>query len=249
MASTPHITLHNGVTIPQLGLGVFQVPADDTAAVVHAALDMGYRHIDTAQMYGNERQVGEGIARSDVPREDVFVTTKLANDRHGHDSAITALEESLTRLGTEYVDLYLIHWPWPQEGNYLETWQAFEKLAANGRARAIGVSNFQPEHLDHLAAHSDTVPAVNQIELHPAFQQTELRAYHAMHDIATEAWSPIAQGKVLDDSVITELAARHGRSPAQIVLRWHIQLGDIVFPKSVTPSRIAENIDIFDFEL
>ncbi|HEX9336413.1 MAG TPA: aldo/keto reductase [Pseudonocardiaceae bacterium] len=249
MVSTPHITLRNGVTMPQFGLGVFQVPANHTAAVVQAALDAGYRLIDTAQMYGNERQVGEGIARSDVPREDVFVTTKLANDLHGYDGAIAALDESLNQLGTDYVDLYLIHWPWPQQGRYLETWQAFEKVAADGRARAIGVSNFQPQHLDRLAADSNTVPAVNQIELHPAFQQAELRTYHATHGIATEAWSPIAQGKVLGEPVITELAERHGRSPAQIVLRWHIQLGNIVFPKSATPSRIAENIDIFDFAL
>jgi len=249
MASIPHIALHNGVTIPQVGLGVFQVPADDTAAVVHTALDAGYRHIDTAQMYGNEGQVGDGIARSGVPREDIFVTTKLANDRHGFDNAITALEERLARLGTDYVDLYLIHWPWPQRDRYVETWQAFEKLAADGRARAIGVSNVEPEHLNRLAAHTDTVPAVNQIELHPGFQQARSREFHARHGIVTEAWSPIAQGKVLDEPVITELARQYGRSPAQIVLRWHIQLGNVAFPKSVTPSRIAENIDIFDFEL
>ncbi|HEY1572074.1 MAG TPA: aldo/keto reductase [Pseudonocardiaceae bacterium] len=249
MASTPNITLHTGTTIPQFGLGVFQVPADDTAAVVWTALEAGYRHIDTAQMYGNEREVGEGIARSGVPREDVFVTTKLANERHGHDSAIAALDESLDRLGTDYVDLYLIHWPWPRQDHYVETWQAFEELAKDGKARAIGVSNFQPEHLDRLAENSDTVPVVNQIELHPALQQAPLRDYHARHGIATEAWSPIAQGRVLDETVVTDVAQRHGRSPAQVVLRWQTQLGNIVFPKSATPSRIAENIDIFDFAL
>lgn len=249
MASTPHITLNNGVSIPQFGLGVFQLPAGDTADTVAIALEAGYRLVDTAQMYGNEREVGEGIARSGVARDDVFITTKLANDRHGYDNAIRALDGSLAALGTDHVDLYLIHWPWPQQDHYVETWRAFEKLAADGRARAIGVSNFQPDHLDRLAAECDTIPAVNQIELHPLFQQNELREYHARHGIATQAWSPIAQGKALHDSVITALAERYGRSPAQIVLRWHIQLGNVVFPKSATPSRIADNIDIFDFEL
>jgi 2,5-diketo-D-gluconate reductase A len=243
------IRLTSGVEIPQFGFGVFQIPPPDTVAAVRNALDAGYRHIDTAQMYGNEREVGQAIAESGVPREDVFVTTKLANDRHGYDEAIAALGESLRRLGTDYVDLFLIHWPRPRLGRYVETWQAFEKLAADGRARSIGVSNFAPAHLDTLRANTDTVPDVNQVELHPAFQQPELRAYHRAHGIATEAWSPIAQGEVLDDPIIAELAERHDRTPAQVVLRWHIQLGNIVFPKSKTPSRIRENISIFDFEL
>jgi 2,5-diketo-D-gluconate reductase A len=249
MINVPNIKLNSGVKIPQFGFGVFQIPPFDTAAAVRTALEVGYRHIDTAQMYGNEREVGEGIRQSGVPREDVFVTTKLANDQHGYDEAIRALEGSLRRLGSDYVDLYLIHWPIPRRNKYVETWHAFEKLAADGRARSIGVSNFEPEHLDQLTQHSDTVPAVNQIELHPTFQQAELRKYHQQHGIATEAWSPIAQGAVLKEPIILELAERHGRTPAQVVLRWHIQLGDIVFPKSTTPSRIRENINIFDFEL
>ncbi|HEX3786336.1 MAG TPA: aldo/keto reductase [Pseudonocardiaceae bacterium] len=249
MASIPNVTLNDGATIPQFGFGVFQIDPSDTAAAVRTALDAGYRHIDTAQMYGNEREVRAGIAQSGVPREDVFITTKLANDRHGRDSAITALDESLNRLGTDYVDLYLIHWPRPRASRYVETWTAFEQLAEAGKARSIGVSNFQPAHLDALAAHTDTVPAVNQVELHPALQQAELRRYDREHGIATEAWSPIAQGKVLDEPVLTELAQRYGKTPAQVALRWHIQLGNIIFPKSVTPERIKENIDIFDFEL
>jgi 2,5-diketo-D-gluconate reductase A len=249
MANVPMITLHSGVTIPQLGFGVFQIPAHDTATAVDTALTAGYRHIDTAQMYGNEWEVGEGIARSGVPRAEVFITTKLDNDRHGYENAISALEESLRRLGTDYVDLYLIHWPRPQLNRYVETWQAFEKLAANGRARSIGVSNFRPADLGALAANTGTVPDVNQVELHPAFQRADLRQYHREHGIATEAWSPIAQGEVLDDPVLIRLAQQHGKSPAQVALRWHIQLGNIVFPKSATPARIKENIDIFDFAL
>ena len=249
MDNIPKITLNSGVMIPQFGFGVFQIPTEDTAAAVRTALTEGYRHIDTAQMYGNEREVGEGIRQSDVPREEVFITTKLANDRHGYDESITALRESLQRMGTEYVDLYLIHWPNPRADKYVETWRAFEKLAADGHTRSIGVSNFEPAHLDHLAAQTHTTPDVNQIELHPLFQQRELKRYHTEHGIATEAWSPIAQGAVLDDPLITELALRHGRSPAQVILRWHIQLGNIVFPKSSTSKRIKENINIFDFEL
>jgi 2,5-diketo-D-gluconate reductase A len=245
----PGIELNNGITIPQFGFGVFQIPPADTAAAVRVALDTGYRHLDTAQMYRNEQGVGEGIKQSGVPREDVFVTTKLANDAHGHDNAITALEGSLQRLGTDYVDLYLIHWPLPRKHLYVETWQGFDEILRAGKARAIGVSNFQQDHLDTLAKESDTTPAVNQIELHPYLQQPELRDYHRAHGIATEAWSPIAQGDVLDDPVLTGLAEKYGKTPAQVVLRWHIQLGTIVFPKSTTPARVRENIDIFDFEL
>jgi len=247
--SVPQVELNTGVSIPQLGFGVFQIPPEDTAAAVRTALDAGYRHIDTAQMYENEEGVGEGIRQSGLARGDVFVTTKLANDAHGHENAITALKGSLRRLGTDYVDLYLIHWPLPHRDEFVRTWQGFEEIRRAGLARAIGVSNFQPAHLDRLAEQTATVPAVNQIELHPALQQTELRAYHRAHGIATEAWSPLAQGGVLDDPVITDLAGKHGRTPAQVVLRWHLQLGNIVFPKSVTLERIHENIDVFGFEL
>ncbi|HEX3778364.1 MAG TPA: aldo/keto reductase [Pseudonocardiaceae bacterium] len=249
MASIPQLILPTGHSIPQFGFGVFQIDCADTAASVRTALEAGYRHIDTAQMYGNEKEVGEGIAGSGVPRSEIFITTKLANDRHGYDSAITALDESLERLGTDHVDLYLIHWPLPRKNRYVQTWQAFEKLAADGRARSIGVSNFQPEQLDTLAKETDTLPAVNQIELHPALQQERLRAYHRAAGIVTEAWSPIAQGAVLDDRDIRELADKYDKTPAQVVLRWHIQLDNVVFPKSINASRVRENIDIFDFEL
>jgi 2,5-diketo-D-gluconate reductase A len=245
----PAVALNNGVRIPQFGFGVFQIPPEETAQAVRTALEAGYRHIDTAQMYRNEAGVGAGVAESGLAREDVFVTTKLANDAHGHDNAITALEGSLRRLGFDYVDLYLIHWPLPHKDNYVRTWQGFEDILRAGKARAIGVSNFQPAHLDRLAEETGTVPAVNQIELHPALQQTELRSYHQAHGIATEAWSPLAQAEVLDDPVLTELAGKHDRTAAQIVLRWHIQLGTIVFPKSSSPGRIKQNIDVFGFEL
>jgi 2,5-diketo-D-gluconate reductase A len=249
MVAIPQIPLNSGRTIPQFGFGVFQIPPEKTAAAVRTALEIGYRHIDTAQMYRNERGVGEGLRQSGIAREDVFVTTKLNNGRHGHDSAIEALDESLRALGTDYVDLYLIHWPQARLRKYVDTWKAFEKVAADGRARSIGVSNFQREHLETLAAQTDTVPAVNQIELHPALQQVDLRTYHHARGIATEAWSPLAQGRVLGDPAIADMAAKYGRTPAQVVLRWHIQAGNIVFPKSSTPSRMRENIDIFDFEL
>jgi 2,5-diketo-D-gluconate reductase A len=248
-ANVPTVELNNGVRIPQFGFGVFQIPAEETAGTVRTALDAGYRHIDTAQMYRNEDGVGAGIADSGLAREDVFVTTKLANDAQGHDNAITALEGSLRRLGLDYVDLYLIHWPLPGKGKYVKTWQGFEALLRAGKARAIGVSNFQPAHLDRLAEETGTVPAVNQIELHPALQQAELREYHRAHGIATEAWSPLAQAEVLEDPVLAGLARKHGRTAAQVVLRWHIQLGNIVFPKSSTPDRIRQNIDVFGFEL
>ncbi|MCW0215691.1 MAG: aldo/keto reductase [Pseudonocardia sp.] len=246
----PTITLNNGVTIPQFGFGVFQIDRGDAVGAITSALDAGYRHIDTAQMYGNEADVGTAIAQSGIPRDEIFVTTKLNNDRHGHDDAIKALDESLDLLGLDHVDLFLIHWPRPRQDRYVETWTAFEQLQREGKARAIGVSNFQVPHLQRLAAETSTVPAVNQIELHPYFPQAELRAYHRENAIATEAWSPIGQGGgLLAEPTLQTLASKYGRTPAQIVLRWHVQLGNIVFPKSVTPSRIKENIDVFDFEL
>ncbi|MEV7097452.1 aldo/keto reductase [Amycolatopsis sp. NPDC051045] len=248
-ADVPARELNNGVRIPQFGLGVFQIPPEETAQAVRTALEAGYRHIDTAQLYGNEAGVGAGIAESGLAREDVFVTTKLANDAHGHDNAITALEGSLRRFGFDYVDLYLIHWPLPGKDNYVRTWQGFEDLLRAGKARAVGVSNFQPAHLDRLAEETSTVPAVNQIELHPALQQAELREYHRAHGIATQAWSPLAGADVLGDPVLAGLAEKHGRTAAQIVLRWHVQLGNIVFPKSVSPERMRQNIDVFGFEL
>ena len=250
MPDVPTTTLNNGVKIPQFGFGVFQIDPEETAQAVRTAFDAGYRHIDTAQMYGNEEGVGQAIREAGIPRDELFVTTKLDNDRHGRDEAGKALDESLRRLGLDHVDLYLIHWPRPQENRYVETWQGFEKLASEGRARAIGVSNFQVPHLERLALETGTVPAVNQIELHPRFPQQELRAYHRANAIATEAWSPIGQGgDLLEEQSLTSLADKYGKTPAQIVLRWQIELGNIVFPKSVTPARIAENIDVFDFEL
>ncbi len=251
MAQVPNIRLNNGVEIPQFGFGVFQVQPEDTAQTVRAAFDAGYRHIDTAQMYENEEQVGQAIAASGLGRDDIFVTTKLDNDAHGADKATAAMDESLRKLGLDHVDLFLIHWPRPQEDKFVETWGAFEKFAAAGKARAIGVSNFQVPHLERLAAETATVPAINQIELHPFLQQAELRAYHQQHGIATEAWSPLGgqDGPVLDDQSITGLSEKYGKTAAQVVLRWHLQQGNIVFPKSTTPSRIKENIDVFDFEL
>jgi 2,5-diketo-D-gluconate reductase A len=249
MTQVPNIRLNNGVRIPQFGFGVFQVPPADTADAVREAFAAGYRHIDTAQGYNNEAGVGAAIKDSGLPRDEVFVTTKLNNQGHGYDSAIAGLERSLTELGLEHVDLYLIHWPLPHLDRFVETWQGFEKVLADGKARSIGVSNFQPEHLDRLAKETQTVPAVNQIELHPKLTQQPLREYHAQHGIATEAWSPIAKGEVLSARTITSLADKYGRTPAQIVLRWQVQIGNIVFPKSVNPDRMRENIDVFDFEL
>ncbi|MHA6785489.1 aldo/keto reductase [Pseudonocardia saturnea] len=250
MAQVPNIRLNSGVEIPQFGFGVFQIDPEQVGPAVAAAFEAGYRHIDTAQMYRNETEVGQAIAASGLRRDEVFVTTKLDNDRHGHDEAVAALGESLDRLGLDHVDLFLIHWPCPAEDRYVETWKGFEKLAADGRARTIGVSNFQIPHLERLAAETGTVPAVNQIELHPRLPQEELRAYHREHGIATEAWSPIGQGgDLLRDERLVGLAEKYGKTPAQLVLRWHIELGNIVFPKSVTPARIRENIEVFDVEL
>ncbi len=247
----PTITLNNGRTIPQLGFGVFQIEPDKTADAVKTALDIGYRHIDTAEMYGNEKQVGEGIRNSGVDRDEVFVTSKLNNGFHEPDAARKAFEETLRDLGTDYVDLFLIHWPLPTryDGDFVSTWKTLEEFARDGRARSIGVSNFQPAHLERLAAETDTVPAVNQIEVHPYLVNEKARAASLNNAIAVEAWSPIAQGKVLDDPTIEKIASAVGKSTAQVVLRWHIQRGDIIFPKSVTPDRVKANFDIFDFEL
>jgi len=251
MAAVPRTTLNDGNAIPQLGFGVFQIPPAETAQAVTHALDAGYRHIDTAEMYGNERGVGEAIRARGLERSDVYVTSKLNNGFHEPDDARRAFDETLATLGFEYVDLFLIHWPLPTlyDGDFVSTWQTLEEFKSDGRARSIGVSNFQVAHLERLAAETDTVPAVNQIELHPYFQNREVAAYGREHGIATEAWAPIAQGKVLDDPTLTEIAGRAGRSVAQVVLRWHIQRGNIVFPKSVTPERIRENFELFDFEL
>jgi 2,5-diketo-D-gluconate reductase A len=239
----------DGNQIPQLGFGVFQVPPEDTAEAVTRALEVGYRLIDTAAMYGNEAGVGEAIAKSDLDRGEVFVTTKLPNDQHGHDAALRAFDHSLEQLGFDYVDLYLIHWPIPKNDLYVETWQALCELKESGRARSIGVSNFLVEHLERIISSTGEVPAVNQIEVHPQYQEEELRRYLREHEIVTEAYSPLGQGKVLEDPKIAAIAEAHARTPAQVVLRWHIQLGNVVIPKSVTPSRIEENFRIFDFEL
>ncbi|WP_138759981.1 aldo/keto reductase [Modestobacter altitudinis] len=250
MATVPTITLNNGIEIPQLGFGVYQVPPEDTADAVQAALEVGYRHIDTAEMYGNEKGVGEGIRASGVPREEVFVTSKLNNGFHAHDAALKAFDGTLEALGSDYVDLFLIHWPLPGiDVDYVETWKALEEIYRSGRAKSIGVSNFNAHHLRKLFGQTEIRPAVNQIEVHPYLAQDELRAFDADHEIATEAWSPIAQGKVLDDPTILRVAERHGKTASQVTLRWHVQRGDIVFPKSVTRSRVEENFDIFGFEL
>lgn len=248
-ATVPTVTLNNGIRMPQLGFGVFQVPDAETTAAVTSALEAGYRSIDTAAVYGNESGVGKALAASGIERDELFVTTKLWNADQGYDATLKAFDASLARLGLDYVDLYLIHWPTPDRDLYRESWRAIEKLVADGLVRTAGVSNFQPAHLRRLLDSSSLVPAVNQIELHPGLQQRELRALHAELGIATEAWSPLAQGAVLGDEAITNIAERHGRSPAQVVLRWHLQLGTIVIPKSVTPARIRENIDVFDFTL
>ncbi|WP_432247113.1 aldo/keto reductase [Streptomyces sanyensis] len=250
MTKVPSITLNNGVTMPQLGFGVWQVPDDEARTAVGTALEAGYRSIDTAAVYENEKGTGEALAASGLPREELFVTTKLWNSEQGRDATLRAFDASLGRLGLDYVDLYLIHWPMPAKDLYVETYKALEEIAAEGRAKAVGVSNFLPEHLERLIGETSVVPAVNQIELHPQLQQAAAREAHARYGIATEAWSPLGQGRgLLEVPTVVAVAQKHGRSPAQVVLRWHLQLGNVVIPKSVTPSRIAENIDVFGFEL
>ena len=249
--AVPALTLNDGNAIPQLGFGVFQIDSDDTTEAVLRALEVGYRHIDTAEMYGNEREVGEAVRASGLPREQVFVTSKLSNAFHRPDDARRAFDRTLSELGLGHVDLFLVHWPLPTlyDGDYVSTWKTLEEFQRDGRARSIGVSNFQVEHLERLAAEAEVVPAVNQVELHPYFLNEQVSAYGREHGIATEAWAPIAQGRILGDPVVGEIAERLGKTPAQVVLRWQIERGNIVFPKSTTPSRIEENFAIFDFEL
>ncbi|WP_251865502.1 aldo/keto reductase [Achromobacter sp. Marseille-Q4962] len=249
MAKVPAVKLNDGNSIPQLGLGVWQVPDDQAKDSVKEALAAGYRSVDTAAIYGNEAGVGAGLRASGVARKDLFIATKLWNDSHGYDEAHKAMDESLRRLGLAYVDLYLIHWPVAGSDKFLEAWRAMIEMREDGRARSIGVSNFTKANLERLIRESGVTPAVNQIELHPGFAQRELRAFHAQHGIATESWSPLAQGGVAKSAVLQELAVRYGKSAAQVTLRWHLQHGLIVIPKSVTPARIRENIDVFDFEL
>ncbi|CAN5145566.1 aldo/keto reductase [soil metagenome] len=249
--AVPRITLNDGHTIPQLGFGVYQVDPSDAVETISEALNIGYRHIDTAEMYQNESQVGEAITQSGIPRDEIFITSKLNNGYHKPDDARKAFAETLEKLGTDYVDLFLIHWPMPGEynGDFVQTWKVFEELQQQGQARSIGVSNFQVAHLQQLLDETTVVPAVNQIELHPYFTNDEVKQFGESHGIMTEAWSPIAQGGVLEDETITSIAKEYGKTPAQVVLRWHIQCGNIIFPKSSTPERIAENFAIFDFEL
>lgn len=249
MTSVPMVQLNNGVEIPQLGFGVFKVPPAETKAAVLQALEAGYRHIDTAEMYGNEAGVGEAIRDSGLKREEVFVTSKLNNGFHDPDAALKAFDDTLTTLGFDYLDLFLIHWPMPAVGDFVETWKALEKIHAGGKTRAIGVSNFQPPHIRRILDETDIIPAVNQIEVHPYLTQEDVRGYNYDNGVITEAWSPLAKGAVVTDPVIEAIAARVGKTPAQVTLRWHIQQGSVVIPKSVTKARVEENFAIFDFEL
>lgn len=249
MALSPTLSLNDGHVIPQLGFGVWQVPDDVTADVVATAIAAGYRSIDTAVVYENETGVGAGIERAAVPREQLFIATKVWNSQQGYDRTLRAFDKSLTRLGLDYLDLYLIHWPDPRKDLYGETWRALVELRRQGRVRSIGVSNFNVEHLQRIIDDSGVVPALNQVELHPRFQQRALRDFHRRHGIATEAWSPLGQGQLLQDATVAAIAARHGRSAAQVILRWHLDSGIIAIPKSVTPARIRENFAVFDFAL
>ncbi len=245
----PNITLNDGNAIPQLGYGVWRIGNEETVAAVSSALEVGYRHIDTAAIYGNETGVGQAIRQSGVARGDVFLTTKLWNAGQGFDATLKACEESLTRLGTDYVDLYLIHWPMPERDLFVDSWRAMIRLREEGRVRSIGVSNFRIADLERLLSASDVPPVLNQIELHPQFQQADARRFQKVHNIQTEAWGPLGQGKLLESPELKVIADRHGRSIAQIILRWHLQIGNIAIPKSVTPSRMRDNFTVFDFEL
>ncbi len=250
MTDIPILTLNDGHDIPQLGYGTFQVPPDETAEAVRAALKAGYRHIDTAEGYHNERGVGEGVRASGLDREAVFITSKLDNGSHDPDDARRAFDGTIEALGFDYVDLFLIHWPMPRhEADFVESWRVLEGFKADGRARSIGVSNFEIAHLQRLAAETDTIPTVNQIEAHPYLSNDEVRNYGQAHGIITEAWSPLAQGRALIDPVVVAIADRLGRASAQVVMRWHIQRGDIVFPKTMSPERMRENLDVLGFEL
>jgi len=249
--TVPAITLNDQTTIPQLGFGVFKVPAEQTAATVTTAFEIGYRHIDTAQMYGNEQGVGEAIASSGIPRDELYVTTKLDNGNHAPDDVRRSFDESLSRLGLDHVDLFLIHWPLPSryDGDYVSTWRAMTELRADGGARSVGVSNFHAEHLDRIIGETGEIPAVNQVEAHPYLVNDDVRAASHAHGVTVEAWSPIARGQVLDDEVIQRIAKRHGKTPSQVTLRWHLERSDVVFPKSMREERMRENFDIFDFQL
>ena len=249
MSAQPHIQFHDGKSIPQVGLGVWQTPNDTAVTAVDAALKAGYRHIDTAAAYHNEQGVGEGVRRSGLDRKDIFLTTKLWNEDQGYDSTLRAFERSLKELGTDYLDLYLIHWPSPRREKYRDTWKAFVRLQEEARVRSIGVSNFMPEHLEAIIGDTGVTPVLNQVELHPDFQQKSLRAFHEKHSIRTESWSPLGQGLLLANEAVGEVARKLGKTPAQVIVRWHIQNGLIVIPKSVTPSRIVENFQVLDFEL
>ncbi|HEY0507239.1 MAG TPA: aldo/keto reductase [Blastococcus sp.] len=249
MATVPSIALNNGVDIPQLGFGVFKIPPEETAQATATALEIGYRHIDTAQMYGNEAGVGQAVRESGIDRGEMFLTSKLNNNRQERDDILRSFDQSLSDMGLDYLDLFLIHWPLPSVSDYVARWKVMEEIYASGRAKAVGVSNFTPHHLRNVFAASELTPAVNQIEVSPFLVQDELRAFDADHEIVTEAWSPIARGKVGEDPVIGRIAERLGRTPAQVALRWHIQRGDVIFPKSVQRSRMEENFALFDFEL
>jgi len=249
MTSVPTVTLNNGVEIPQLGFGVYQVPPEQTKEATLDALEVGYRHIDTAEMYRNEKGVGDAVRESGLKREDLFITSKLNNSFHAHDAAMQAFEGTLETLDIGYLDLFLIHWPLPGVGDFVETWKAMVEMHATGRVHSIGVSNFQPQHIRRLLDETDHIPSVNQIEVHPYLTQDDVRAYNFDNGIATEAWSPIARGLVLEDPTIEAIAKRIGKTTAQVTLRWHIQRGDIVFPKSMSRDRMVENFEIFDFQL
>lgn len=249
LSLSPTLTMNDGHTIPQVGLGVYKVEDDEADRVVRNALELGYRHIDTAALYNNERGVGQGVRESGLAREEIFVTTKVWNDRQGYEETLKAFSESLDRLALDYVDLYLIHWPVPRQDRYVDTWRALEKLQADGLCRSIGVSNFAVEHLERVLAEGTVPPTLNQVELHPWLPQDEIRQFDAAKGILTEAWSPLARGRVLGNDVLDRIGAKYGKTPAQVVIRWHVDLGNVVIPKSVTPSRIAENFDVFDFTL